>query len=59
MVVPGQDPHHEDLTAQTGAPLAFAERPASHVFLDVSNQENTQHVFYTSAAELIELWWRA
>jgi hypothetical protein len=57
---PGQDPHHEDLTAQTGAPPAFSHRPASHVFVDVTNQQATQHVFYTSTtAYLIELWWQA
>ena len=37
---PGQDPHHEDLTAQTSAPLAFSHRPASHVFVDVTNQQS-------------------
>jgi hypothetical protein len=57
---PGEDPHHEDLTVQTGAPLAFPDRPVSHVFVDIANQQSTQHVFYTSIyALIIELWWQA
>jgi hypothetical protein len=57
---PGQDPHHEDLTAQTSAPLAFSHRPARHVLVDVTNHQSTQYVCYTSTgAQMVELWWRA
>lgn len=54
---PGGEPHHEDLTAQSGdTSLAQAATPASHVF----DHEGTQHVFYTSTAgEIVELWWQA
>lgn len=54
---PGDDPHHEDLTVQSGdTSLAQAATPASHVFA----AESTQHVFYSSTAgEIIELWWRS
>ena len=55
--LPGDDPHHEDLTAQSGdTSLARADTtPASHVF----DHEGTQHVFYTSTTgEIIELWWQ-
>jgi hypothetical protein len=53
----GEDPHHEDLTYQSGGPpLAITESPRSHVF----RAEGTQHVFYTSRdAEIIELWWQS
>jgi hypothetical protein len=52
---PGGDPHHEDLTVNSGDTSLPSEywRPTSHVLGD------TQHVFYTSSdAEMIELWWQ-
>lgn len=54
---PGGQPHHEDLTAQSGdTSLASSFKPASHVF----DAEGTQHVFYTSTSdEIVELWWRS
>jgi len=53
---PGEAPHPEDLTDQSGgAPLAvFGSLPVSHVF----DFENTQHVFYVADnGHIREIWW--
>jgi hypothetical protein len=44
--------HHNDLTAATGAPMAYTP-PLGYAF----ETQRTQHVFYVSGGDIHELWW--